>query len=188
MRYWILNKLKNVLISCVLTSQHLQKSKNDFHSRRSELVEDASVTAIAEDPLENLGKCHMTWSQLPFSLDCECDLWYLQVRRRYSGTRSARSWPPWVSSSPPCSPVTRSGGAFRGRGSKTPGSEHFPAFDFVSRFRYFDKWSTSETEVYLYQDTPASSVSPFQPESLWGLHILPCTKWPRSQYCNSDCW
>ena len=64
-----------MLISCVLTSQHLQKSKNDFHSRRSELVEDASVTAIAEDPLENLGKCHMTWSQLPSGLDCECDLW-----------------------------------------------------------------------------------------------------------------
>ena len=45
---------------CALTYQHLQKSKNDFHSPRSELVEDASVTAIAEDPLENLGKCHMT--------------------------------------------------------------------------------------------------------------------------------
>ena len=131
-----------MLISCVLTCQHLQKSKNDFHSRRSELVEDASVTAIAEDPLENLGKCHMTWSQLPSGLDYECDLWYLQVKRRYSGTRSARSWLPWVSSSPPCSPVTRSGGAFRGRGSKTPGSEHFPAFDFVSRFRFFENLTT----------------------------------------------
>ena len=45
---------------CVLTYQLLQKSKNDFHSPRSELVEDASVTAIAEDPLENLGESHMT--------------------------------------------------------------------------------------------------------------------------------
>ena len=81
---------------------------------RPELVDDASVTAVSGDPLEDLGRYLKEYN-------IRINNSSFQARRQYSETQSARSSPRSVSSFPACFAATPSARVSLGRVSQTQG-------------------------------------------------------------------